>query len=229
MCGRFSLRARLAELLDEFSIGENEVSMFEARYNIAPSQAILVVREITKTSSPAREAAWLRWGLIPAWESDPASGNRMINARSETAAQKPAFREAMGRRRCLIVADGFYEWKTEGRTKQPYFIHFADDRPFAFAGLWENWEAPDRSRIESCAILTTEANELVHPIHDRMPVILHRNDYSPWLDTNVRDSASLRTLLVPYAGKDMEAFPVGRSVNNPRFEGAECLMRAKSS
>ncbi|MCC6125861.1 MAG: SOS response-associated peptidase [Pirellulales bacterium] len=225
MCGRFSLRARLAELLAEFVVEEQNAATFLPRYNIAPSQPVFAVREKPGAPAPAREAVLLRWGLIPSWAADPAIGNRTINARVETVAEKPAFRAALKRRRCLVAADGFYEWKAEGKIKQPYFIHFADDRPFAFAGLWESWEASGHSRIESCTILTTEANELMRPIHHRMPVILRPDDYARWLDPSEQDSSALQPLLISYAGDGLEAYPVGRLVNNPRHDDQNCLTR----
>jgi putative SOS response-associated peptidase YedK len=223
MCGRFSLRARLAEILAEFLLDEQNAPSYSARYNIAPSQPVLAVREKPGDAAPLREAVLLRWGLIPSWATDPAIGNRMINARCETVAEKPAFRTALKRRRCLVAADGFYEWKTEGRTKQPYFIHFSDDRPFAFAGLWESWEGQDHSYIESCTILTTEANELMQPIHHRMPIILLPKDYAKWLGRAEQDSAALLKLLVPYADDGLEAYPVGRLVNSPSHDDADCI------
>ena len=225
MCGRFSLRARLAELLEDFPIDEQNVPSFSPRYNIAPSQPVFAVREKPGAASPVREAVWLRWGLIPGWAADPTIGNRLINARSETVAEKPAYRAALRRRRCLLAADGFYEWKAEGRVKQPYFIHFPDERPFAFAGLWESWEGPDHARIESCTILTTEANELMRPIHHRMPVILQPRDYAKWIDPAEQESGALLPLLIPYAGAEMEAYPVNRLVNSPSHDAPDCLSR----
>ena len=225
MCGRFSLRARLAELLEQLFVDEPNLPSFFPRYNIAPTQRVLAVREMPEVASPRREAVGLRWGLIPSWADDPSIGNRMINARCETVAEKPAFRAALRRRRCLVVADGFYEWKTEGRGKQPYFIHFSDDRPFAFAGLWESWEGPDHSSIESCTILTTEANELMRPIHERMPVILRRQDYARWLSPAEQDPQLLLPLLIPCDSDEMEAYPVSRKVNNPSFDGPNCVAR----
>jgi putative SOS response-associated peptidase YedK len=225
MCGRFSLRARLAVLLEHFAIDEQFPPSFSPRYNIAPSQPIFVVREKPDASSPAREAVMLRWGLIPSWATDPAIGNRMINARSETIAEKPAFRAAFQRRRCLVAADGFYEWKTEGRAKQPYFLHFPDDRPFAFAGLWDRWEGPDNSDIETCTILTTDANEQLRPIHDRMPVIVQPCDYARWLEAKEQDSKTLLPMLSPYPRNDLEVYPVSRQVNSPRHDAPDCLSR----
>jgi putative SOS response-associated peptidase YedK len=225
MCGRFSLRARLAELLSEYALDEQHAPALVPRYNVAPTQPVFAVRERPGAAPAVREAVWLRWGLIPSWASDAAIGNRMINARAETVAAKPAFRAALSRRRCLLAADGFYEWKAEGRAKQPYFIHFPDDRPFAFAGLWESWEGPDHSSIESCTILTTEANELMRPLHDRMPVILQRGDYAKWLDAEEQKSAALLPLLVPFTGDDLEAYPVNRLVNSPSHDAPDCQVR----
>ena len=170
-----------------------------------------------------RQLAWLRWGLVPSWARDTAIGNRLINARAETAAEKPAFRAAFRSRRCLIVADGFYEWQRAGNRKQPYFFHLRDDRPFAFAGLWEVWETPDRSRVESCTLLTTVANGLVRPIHDRMPVILAAADYTPWLDAGVEEPKRLASLLGPYPSEAMAADPVGPRVNSPGNDDPGCI------
>jgi putative SOS response-associated peptidase YedK len=174
-----------------------------------------------------RELAWLRWGLVPSWAKDPSIGNRLINARAETVAEKPAFRTALRRRRCLVVADGFYEWQRSGRAKDPYFIRMRDDRPFAFAGLWESWEGPDHSVLETCTILTTEPNELVRPIHDRMPVILPPEVYACWLDTSIQDPGRLSQLLVAYASEPMEAYCVGSLVNSPAHDVPLCIERAK--
>jgi putative SOS response-associated peptidase YedK len=226
MCGRFALRARLAELLEHFLLDEGNLLAFSARYNIAPLQPILAIRAKSETATPAREAVSLRWGLIPDWASDPAIGNKMINARSETVAEKPAFRTALKRRRCLVAADGFYEWKAEGRVKQPYFIHFPDDRPFAFAGLWESWEGPNHSCIESSTILTTTANELMRPIHERMPVILEPRHYAKWLEPAEQEAGALLPLLIPYPKDDMEAYPVSRLVNSPSRDEPDCVARA---
>jgi putative SOS response-associated peptidase YedK len=223
MCGRFTLRARLADLLAEFVLTKPNVPPRSPRYNIAPTQPVFVVRAKPDAVAPTREAAMLRWGLIPSWASDPSIGNRMINARAETVAEKPAFRAALRRRRCLLVADGFYEWKAEGRAKHPYFIHFADDRPFAFAGLWEHWEGPDHASVESCTLITAEANALMRPIHDRMPVILPRHSYAKWLDPAEQESAALLPLLTPYPDNDLEAYPVNRFVNSPSHDAADCL------
>ena len=200
-----------------------EVPPFTPRFNIAPSQPVPVVRLAPQQPQPQRELVWLRWGLIPSWAKDPAIGNRMINARAETVAEKPAYRAALRRRRCLVAADGFYEWQRTGGRKQPYFIHMRDDRPFAFAGLWEAWEGPDQSAIESCTLLTTEPNELVRPIHNRMPVILAPDDYDRWLDPAVQKPEQLAPLLGPYPSDEMTADPVSTFVNSPANDGPQCI------
>lgn len=218
MCGRFNLRTPASELIEIFEL----VRSFDAspRYNIAPTQPVLTVRK----SETGREPAFLHWGLIPSWSKDPAIGSRMINARAESVASKPSFRSAFRRRRCLIPADGFYEWKKTGpRTKQPYHIRLANGRPFAFAGLWEHWEGSDSSVIESCTIITTDANERLAEVHDRMPVILHRDDYNLWLDPDNDDRAALEALLTPYPAEEVTFDPVSQSVNNPRNDTPECI------
>lgn len=200
-----------------------EVPPFTPRFNVAPSQPVPVVRLAPQQPQPQRELVWLRWGLIPSWAKDPAIGNRMINARAETVAEKPAYRAALRRRRCLVAADGFYEWQRTGKRKQPYFIRMRDDRPFALAGLWEAWEGPDHSSIESCTLLTTEPNELLRPIHDRMPVILAADDYPRWLDPAAEEPGRLAPLLRPYPGGEMVAGPVSTFVNSPANEGPKCI------
>jgi putative SOS response-associated peptidase YedK len=221
MCGRFSLRARAADLAEEFDL--IDVPPLEPRFNIAPTQNVAAIRSAPPGSWPIRQLAWLRWGLIPSWAKDPAIGNRTINARAETVAEKPAFRAAFQRRRCLVAADGFYEWQKSGKRKQPYFIHLIDDRPFAFAGLWESWEGPDHSAVESCTLLTTEANDLMRPIHDRMPVIIPPDAYSLWLDPEQRDPAKLAHLLKPYAGEKLAVHPVGSTVNDASHDDPLCV------
>ncbi len=202
-----------------------EAAAFAPRFNVAPSQSVAIVRRARDAPDDRRQLAWLRWGLVPSWAGDPAIGNRMINARAETAAEKPAFRAALRSRRCLVVADGFYEWQRVGNRKQPYFFHLRNDRPFAFAGLWEIWQAPDQSRIESCTLLTTVANELVRPIHDRMPAILASADYAQWLDAGEEEPKRLKSLLGPYPSEAMAAYPVGPRVNNPGNDDPGCIER----
>jgi putative SOS response-associated peptidase YedK len=168
--------------------------------------------------------ALLDWGLIPPWADDPEVSNRPINARAETVAEKPSFRSALRERRCLVPADGFYEWRRVDGRKVPYFAHMLDDRLFAFAGLWERWDAGGEP-IESCAIITTEANELMAPIHGRMPVVLPRSAYRLWLDVAVRDPGRLLPLLWPYPADEMEAYPVSGLVNDPANDWAGCIRR----
>jgi putative SOS response-associated peptidase YedK len=202
-----------------------EMPPFTPRFNIAPTQPVPVVRCSPENRDSEREFVWLRWGLIPSWAKDPAIGNRMINARAETVAQKPSYRAAFRRRRCLVVADGFYEWQRAGRQKQPYFIRMRDDRPFAFAGLWEAWEGADHSALETCTLLTTEPNELMQPIHNRMPVILAADAYEQWLDPAGQEADSLSRLLGPYPPDEMVAYPVSTYVNSPTHDGARCIER----
>jgi putative SOS response-associated peptidase YedK len=185
MCGRYSLTTPTEALVALFAAGPLEG--FSPRYNIAPTQLVPAVR----MSEGERAWAWLRWGLIPSWAKDPAIGNRMINARAETVADKPAFRAALRRRRCLLPADGFYEWEKRDGAKQPYHIALADRAPFAFAGLWEHWQGDEA--IESCTILTTAANRRLAPIHPRMPVILAPEHYDIWLDTEPGDARLVRS------------------------------------
>jgi putative SOS response-associated peptidase YedK len=216
MCGRFALFASGEEVADRFQLPEP--TLFDARYNIAPTQSIGAVR----ATDEGRVLTRLRWGLIPSWASDPAIGNKLLNARSETVAEKPSFRSAFKQRRCLIPASGFYEWQKRGAgRKQPYFIRPRDGL-FAFAGLWERWHDPHGETVETCTILTTAANEVMRPLHERMPVILDPASDGVWIDP--RSSADvLRSLFVPFASERMEAFPVGSWVSNARNEGPRCL------
>ncbi len=223
MCGRFTLFSspeRLAELF-----GLAEPPRLAPRYNIAPTQPVAIVRADAQTQ--AREWALVQWGLVPSWAKDLGMGSRLINARAETVAEKPAVRAAFKRRRCLIPADGFYEWQRTDKGKQPYFVHLRDGSPFAMAGLWEFWEGPDGSALESCTILTTGANELMAPLHNRMPVIVAPEDYQDWLTIDLdreRDRASLlHHLLRPFPAEAMDAYPVSTYVNSPRNEGADCI------
>ncbi len=221
MCGRFTLRAPVSAIAKQFSLFDLEP--LEPRFNVAPTQTVAVVRAAADGGS--RQLAGLRWGLVPGWAKDPSIGNRLINARAETAAEKPAFRAAFRRRRCLVAADGFYEWQKTGSRRQPYFFHLADDRPFGFAGLWEVWEGPDHSTLESCTILTTDANDVVRPIHDRMPVIVALEDYARWLDPRLERAEEVASVLCPYEGDDLSAYPVSARVNSPTHEGADLIER----
>jgi putative SOS response-associated peptidase YedK len=221
MCGRFTLRTPAAAVAKQF--GLLEVPPFEPRFNVAPAQPAAVVRLAPGAPQGRRQWAWLRWGLLPPWAKDPALGNRLINARAETAAQKPAFRAALRQRRCLVVADGFYEWQHTASRKQPYFFQLRDQRPFGFAGLWERWQGPEGSAVETCALLTTEANDLVRPIHDRMPVIVAPADYPLWLDPAVEEPRQLSRLWTPYPAGEMTAYAVGTWINSPAHEDRRCI------
>jgi len=220
MCGRFTLTVSARVLAELFDVPE-PVGL-APRYNIAPTQQVLVAR----TGDGGRELASVRWGLIPHWTDDPSIGSRMINARGETVATKPAFRSALKHRRCLIPADGFYEWKKEAGGKQPYLIRFADGRAFAFAGLWERWLPRDGGEpIDSCTIITTTPNELLRELHDRMPVILPTAAFDDWLRSEPPAAPRLDELLAPHPAAQMEAFAVSRRVNSPAYDGPDCISR----
>lgn len=220
MCGRFTLRTPASTLGEIFAVDERP--NLAARYNIAPGQDILVAR--AAGGGGGREFAMLRWGLVPSWAEDPAIGNRLINARAETLADKPSFRAAYRTRRCLVAADGFYEWQqTPIGAKQPYHIRFDDDAPFAIAGLWESWRARDGETLESCVLITSEANRALEPIHHRMPVILPPHAYDVWLDARPSSPDALGALLRPYPSDDLAAHAVGPRVNNARHDDAACL------
>ena len=218
MCGRFTLRTPAHRLAQAF--GVDTLPNLRPRYNIAPTQDIVAVRR----TDDRRDLAMLRWGLIPGWAKDATIGSRLINARAETVAEKPSFRAAFRQRRCLIAADGFYEWQKAGDgPKQPYFIRLKSDEPFAFAGLWERWRDPAGETVESCTLITTEANETLAPIHPRMPVILPTDAYDGWLDHAVDGAEALLDLLRPYPGGEMIAVPITRRVNNVRNDDAACI------
>jgi putative SOS response-associated peptidase YedK len=218
MCGRFTLKTPADRLAEAFGGAASDYP--QARYNIVPGQPVAALRAVPETS--AREVVALRWGLVPSWTKDPAIGNKMINARAETLAEKPSFRTAFRRRRCLVPADGFYEWQKTKGTKQPFHIARADGAPFAFAGLWERWEG-DGTALESCTIVTTEANECLAPIHQRMPVILKRSDYALWLDPKVADRPILEALLRPCPADDLVAWAVSTHVNSPAHDDPACI------
>ena len=219
MCGRFTLFAPGDVLARMF--GVDDAQSLAPRYNIAPSQPVAAAR--VSPDSGGRELTVLRWGLVPSWAKDPSAGDRMINARADTVSEKPSFRSAFRRRRCLVPADGFYEWKRVAGRKQPFYVRFRDGRPFAIASLWERWEGPDGSVLESCALVTTDANDIVSPIHDRMPVILAPKDYALWLDPALQAKEALLPLLCPFPPEDMTAFPVHLQVNNPKVDNPACI------
>ena len=223
MCGRFSLLDSPEDLAREFDLSLDEarrVASSGPRYNVAPSDSVFGVR--SRTSGDGREAVILRWGLVPHWAKSAELGARMINARSETVAQKPAFRDPFRQRRCLIPASGFYEWQRRPGGKQPHFICRPDKRVFAFAGLWDRWTAPPAEPLESCTILTTRPNSVVEPIHDRMPVILQPDDYGLWLDP-AAESAELMGLLHPCAPGLLISYEVSTLVNKPENDVPQCL------
>jgi putative SOS response-associated peptidase YedK len=228
MCGRFTLRTPAAVLIEHFDLDvrhETQLPLFDPRYNIAPTQDVVVIRA---NSAGRRAASMMRWGLVPAWTKTTASGPPMINARSETLAEKPAFRTALRLRRCLVPADGFYEWQlTPGGgkgKKQPYYIHRPDGKPFAFAGLWELWKnAESQLAIESCTIVTTAANSALCGLHDRMPVVLAPNDYGLWLDPKVSEPEKLQHLLTACGDEELIAEPVSTHVNRVANDDARCV------
>jgi putative SOS response-associated peptidase YedK len=216
MCGRYTLRASAEDIAREFELAQ--IPPWTPRYNIAPTQDVLAVR----MHKGEREATLLRWGLIPSWTEDVKKAPLLINAKCETAAAKPAFRAAFERRRCLVLADGFYEWQTVGKRKQPYYYRLKGERPFAFAGLWEFWKQGEQI-IRSCAILTTDANELTAAVHDRMPVLLDRDARRLWLDPQIDDPGKLEGICRPYPASEMVAARVNPVVNKAANDGPECI------
>jgi putative SOS response-associated peptidase YedK len=216
VCGRFVLNSTSAEIADHFDL--KETLELSPRFNIAPTERIPIIRAPAGT----RECSMARWGLIPAWSKEPKTEYSTFNARAETVSAKPAFRAAFRQRRCLIPVDGYYEWQSSEKTKKPYYICFADNQPFAFAGLWERWEKDNRA-VESCTIIVTEANDLMKPIHDRMPVILAAEDYDQWLDPKIVDAARIQSFLKPCPSQWLQAYPVSQAVNNSRNEGEDLI------
>lgn len=221
MCGRYTLRVSPAELAEIFAVF-NSVE-WSPRFNIAPTQMVPTVRAARNGSG--RELALVKWGLVPSWADDPRIGSGMINARAESVATKPAFRSALRKKRCLVPVDGFYEWQAVPgqKTKQPFLISVRDQPVFAFAGLWEHWTSPEGQGLDSCTIITTEANELMKAVHDRMPVILDRQDYDRWLDPGDTDAQHVLPLLKPFPPDRMQLFPVSTLVNSPRNDTPECV------
>ncbi|SIT83819.1 SOS response-associated peptidase [Edaphobacillus lindanitolerans] len=221
MCGRFTLYVPYAELIERFSATAAIVeSDYEASYNIAPSQQVVAVINDGNRNRLGK----LKWGLIPRWADDPKIGSRLINARAETVADKPSFREAFKRRRCLIPADSFYEWKKADGQKKPMRIRLKGEEVFGIAGLWETWVSPDGEKVHSCTAITTKPNGLMAEIHDRMPVILPKEKEALWLDPGNRDTEALRELLVPFDAARMEAYEVSPGVNSPKNNGPELIV-----
>ena len=222
MCARYTL-SKIAKLLKDLPGLQLPID-FRPRYNIAPTQLIL---GISNTQPPRVE--FFRWGLVPSWAKDLSIGNRMINARAETLAEKPAFKAALRRRRCLIPADGFYEWRKEGDGhKTPMYIHLRTGEPFAFAGLYDQWHSPDGSVIPSATIVTTSPNALVEGIHDRMPAIIRKEDYARWLSAEENDPASFSEILRPYPAEEMEVHPVSPRVNRPVYDAPDCIEKTET-
>lgn len=219
MCGRFVLTATPEAVQQVFNLATLPSEM-EPRYNIAPTQPIAVI-----TNEQPDTLTYFKWGLVPSWSKDALGGAKMLNARSETVAEKPSFRAAFKRRRCIIPADGFYEWQAHGKEKTPLFIHFEDREIFGMAGLWEVWHSPEGGELRTCTILTTSANDFMKPIHDRMPVILHKDDYPLWLSPAEEPTPVLQALMRPYSGDNLTAYPVSKAVNRPVIDAPELLER----
>lgn len=222
MCGRFALKTPAMNISNLMHF--DNVPTFERRYNIAPSQQILVVRQ----TAGRRVGVMMHWGLIPSWADDPEIGNRMINARAETLTQRPAFRNLLSKRRCLVPADGFYEWQKRTKSKQPFFIRRMDGQPMAFAGLWDSWGAPDGSTIESCTIITVEAAPPVSDIHNRMPAILSQAQFDAWLSESAPSADLLAILGTPELGA-LEAYPVDRRVGKPDLDSPDLIEPADNN
>jgi putative SOS response-associated peptidase YedK len=219
MCGRYRL-SRRKQLIEEHFDSVSDEPDWSVRYNIAPAQPVAVIRQHPK--EPVRELSLVRWGLIPSWAKDPSGAARMINARSETADSKPAFRDALKSRRCMIPADGFYEWMRTGKMKQPYCFEVNEGELFAFAGIWDRWKGPSGDMIETCSILTTTPNAVTSPVHDRMPVILDPDGYELWLDPGMQNVAAVVDLLKPYDARLMRCYPVSTRLNSVANDDEEC-------
>lgn len=222
MCNRYRLTHSKDDLAERF---QALVDGFDERprYNIAPTQPVLTVRK--EQGKRVRHFTTMRWGLIPSWAKDMSIGNQTLNARSETVTSKPAFRDSILTKRCLIPTDGFYEWRKMGSVKQPYCFEVGEGQVFAFAGLWDEWRSPEGEIIESCTILTTEPNPLVADLHNRMPVIVAPEKYDLWLDPDVTDFAAIREILKPFDANLMRRYPVSRQLNNSKNDDAESAAR----
>lgn len=219
MCGRFVRKSGEQDIAREFDIELSDISfLLEPSYNIAPGNDVVAVVKKDRTSVEI-----FRWGLIPHWAKDEKTGYKMINARSETLAEKPSFKKAFQKRRCLIIADGFYEWRGEGKHKTPYYFHLRNLAPMGFASLYESWRGPDEKLVNSCTIITTEPNSLMRPIHNRMPAIIAREDYRLWLDSDVFDEKALGSLLRPYPPGTLECHQVAPLVNSPKNNSIQCI------
>ncbi len=220
MCGRFAINTSKSALLELYRLmGMDRFEDFAPRFNIAPTQELFAVRQ----GAAGRELVKLRWGLIPAWAKDASMAAKLINARSETVAVKPTFRDAFKKRRCLVPATGFYEWERSGRKKIPYLFGMRDGRLLSFAGLWERWQSPEGKDVETCSLLTTGTNELMAPIHDRTPVIIPPEHFDRWLDVDANAPETLAALLHPFPADAMVCCRVSERVNNARNEGPDLI------
>jgi putative SOS response-associated peptidase YedK len=230
MCGRFVQVSSPELLVERFGVDELAAPSREPSYNVAPRATVYGVRDRTSEGERRRHLSELRWGLVPSWAKDPKTGDRMINARAESLADKPAYQRAFQKHRCLVPADGFYEWQRRGGRKQPMFIHRSDGEPMAFAGLWAAWRdasEPDGDWLRSCAIVTTNANDALAPLHDRMPVVLEEHDWDRWLDPAVDDVDALGRLLVPAPNDLLVTYPVSAVVNSADNDGPELVERVE--
>tara|TARA_B100000959_G_scaffold254926_1_gene286928 strand:- start:63 stop:716 length:654 start_codon:yes stop_codon:yes gene_type:complete len=217
MCGRFSLNCNSSDIVKEFNV-DKALAELKPNYNIAPSQMVAAI-----INDGSNCLVQFKWGLIPSWAKDQGIGNKIINARGETLSEKPSFKNALKKNRCLIVADGFYEWKKEGKQKTPFYISLKSKRLFGFAGLFDKWISPDGEEIKSCAIVTTQSNKLLKPIHDRMPVIIPKDKEALWLDPAIRD---IKYVLNSYSSDAMEYYEVSKTVNSPANNSPECIKPA---
>jgi putative SOS response-associated peptidase YedK len=220
MCGRFVREKSIPVIAAEFGVDQISTDL-EPSYNIAPTQRVAAV-----INDGQKQLVAFQWGLIPSWADDPKIGNKLINAKSETITEKASFRNAFKKRRCLIVADGFFEWQKIGQAKRPVYIHLKSGKPFGFAGLYETWKSPEGEPIATCTIITTEANEIIKPIHDRMPVIIAKEARDLWIDPGVKDREALLELLKPYPSDEMETWPVSKMVNSPMNNSPDCIKPA---
>jgi putative SOS response-associated peptidase YedK len=217
MCGRFVREKSIPAIAREFGVDEISADL-KPSYNIAPTQKVAVV-----VRDNVKQLISVQWGLIPSWSDDPKIGNKLINARAETITEKASFKNAFKKRRCLIVADGFYEWQKTGQRKTPVYIRLKSGKPFGFAGLYDTWTSPEGEQITTCTIITTEANDVMKPIHSRMPVIIPKDSEDLWLSPEIKDSEVLLDMLRPYPSEEMETHPVSNMVNSPANNTPECI------
>lgn len=218
MCGRFSLTTDILKLQQQFNFEFNDEITINPRFNIAPSQQVLTIG----SDGGKRIGTTMKWGLLPFWSKDVKIGYKMINARAESIDEKPSFRTPFKSKRCLVLADGFYEWKKEGKEKQPFRFVMKEEKPFAFAGLWDQWNKAGES-LYTCTIITTRPNKVTEEVHDRMPVILDEDVYDIWLNPKTDDTDYLKSLLIPYPAEKMKAYPVSQIVNSPKNDIVDCL------